>query len=284
MITKQKLESLGVVNNIIKEFPNTGQKKVFLSEQSNGKKAIFKIVKSADERVKREIEIVTQNSISNVPQIINVDEFVDEIGERYLCIEEEYIEGDTLEEKLYKDKLTLKDGIKLLRTLLEISVVLENIKIVHRDIKPGNIICAKDGDYYLIDFGIARILEQTSLTMTKAMVGPHTPGYGAPELFQYNKKNIDIKSDLFSIGVVLFESLTGEHPFLTGNEVSLNEIWYLTKTIIPKDYLLEGDLNKQLISFIQTLMQKHITRRPPTAKKALEWFESIIPTLEIKED
>lgn len=284
MLTTEKLESLGVVNNIIKEFPNTGQKKVFLSEQPGGRKVIFKIVKSTDERVKREIEIVTQNTIKNVPKIIDVKEFADEIDERYLCIEEEYIKGYTLEERLCKEKLTLNEGIKLLRTLLEIAVVLEEIKIVHRDIKPGNIICANTGEYYLIDFGIARILGQTSLTMTEAMVGPHTPGYGAPELFQYSKKDIDIKSDLFSIGVVLFESLTGEHPFLKGDEISLNEIWYLTKTIMPKDYLLEGDLNKQLISFIQTLMQKHITRRPPNAKKALSWFESIIPTLEIKEE
>jgi serine/threonine-protein kinase len=176
------------------------------------------------------------------------------------------------------------EGIKLLKTLLDISVILEDIKTVHRDIKPSNIICGNDGNYYLIDFGIARQLDKTSLTFTKAAIGPHTPGYGAPELFQYSKKDIDIRSDLFSIGVVLFEALTGEHPFLTGDEMNLNEIWYRTKTVVPKDYMIDGDKNKQLISFIQTLMQKHITRRPPTAKKAMEWFEAVLHTLELGEE
>lgn len=95
MITKKELESLGVVNNIIKEFPDTGQKKVFLLEQIDGKKVIFKIVKSGDERVKREIEIVTQNLIPNVPKIMEVKGFTSQTGKSYICIVEEYIEGDT---------------------------------------------------------------------------------------------------------------------------------------------------------------------------------------------
>ncbi|MFD7525017.1 serine/threonine protein kinase [Paenibacillus chitinolyticus] len=280
MITKNQLEEFLTDEVIIKEYPNSGQKKVFLVKDKD-KQKIVKIVRYGDERILREIEIVTENDIPNVPKVYEVKEILISEGEKYNIIFEQFIEGDTLKDRLKSRKLKLFEGLKLLETLLNIAVVLEKIKIVHRDIKPDNIICGKNGEFFLIDFGIARQLDRSSLTLTVALVGPHTPGYGAPELFQYNKSDIDIRSDLFSIGVVLFEALTGQHPFLTGEEMSLNEIWYRTKTVLPKDYLIEGDTNKQLISFIQTLMQRHTTRRPPNAAKALNWFQAVIPTLEM---
>jgi len=61
-----------------------------------------------------------------------------------------------------------------------------------------------------------------SLTVTAVTVGPHTPGYGAPELFQYNKTKIDSRADLFSIGVVVYQAIFGKHPFITGKEADSN--------------------------------------------------------------
>ncbi|MBI0578615.1 serine/threonine protein kinase [Neobacillus cucumis] len=284
MISKTEVEGLLNGWTVISEFPNSGQKKVFLVEDNNSERKIVKIVKFGNERVKREVEIVTENKIPSVPNVFEFDEFQATNGEKYNYIVEEFIDGMTLKQKLQNEKLNIREGVKLLETLLNISVVLEEIKIVHRDIKPDNIICSNDGEFYLIDFGIARQLDKLSLTFTQAAVGPHTPGYGAPELFQYSKKDIDIRSDLFSVGVVLFEALTGQHPFITGEEMDLNEVWYRTRTVMPKDYLIEGDKSKQLLSFIQTLMQKHVTRRPPDARKALEWFLTLIPTLELGEE
>lgn len=282
MISRKELIELNVVREIIKEYPESGQKKVFLAKE-DGYEVIVKIVQFNNERVKREIDIICKNSLTNVPKILSVSEFTSRDNKEYLCIKEEYIDGPTLEAVLANNKLNLRQGLKLLKTLLKISIVLEEKNIVHRDIKPSNIISAKSGDFYLIDFGIARILNQTSLTQSEAAVGPHTPGYGAPELFQYSKENITIKSDLFSIGVVMFESLTGLHPFLRGDEANVNEIWYRTKTVIPIDYIIKGDNSKQLISFIQTLMQKHTSRRPPSARKAYEWFQVLLPTIVLEE-
>lgn len=159
--------------------------------------------------------------------------------------------------------------------LLKVIVQLEEHQVVHRDIKPANIMRRNDGKWYLIDFGIARGLNMASLTMTQAQVGPHTPGYGAPELFQYNKREIDSRSDLFSLGVVIFEAVTGKHPFVRGDELDINEIWYNTITVIPENVTIEGDDRMQFLGLIQTFMQKHVTRRPSTAKKALEWFYSV---------
>jgi serine/threonine-protein kinase len=279
-LSKSDVKVLLDNSEIVKEFPHSGQKQVFLVIHKTYGLVVVKFVKSGDERIQREINIVTEHEIMNVPKILDVKEIKSADDEVYVCIIEQYIEGVNLCEKLKTCKLNTIEGVKLLKILLQIAVKLEEINVVHRDIKPGNIICGTGGSYYLIDFGIARQLDRASLTMTHAVVGPHTPGYGAPELFQYSKKDIDIRADLFSIGVVMFEALTGEHPFITGDEMNVNEIWYKTKTVLPKSFKIEGDSDSQLISFIQTLMQKHITRRPPNAKKAFEWLNTLLPTID----
>jgi serine/threonine protein kinase len=282
MISQTEAQSLLNCEEIIKQFPSSGQKQVFLVKFQDKGIVVAKFVKSEDLRVQREIEIVTKNQIINVPKMVEIKNFTTDANEACICIIEEYIQGISLTSKMGQGKMSTTDGLKLLKTLLLITVQLEDLKVVHRDIKPDNIICGDDGAYYLIDFGIARQLNRPSLTMTQAAVGPHTPGYGAPELFQYSKSDIDIRADLFSIGVVLFQALTGEHPFLTGDEMSVNEIWYRTKTVSPKNIIIDGDTNRQFISFIQTLMQKHPTRRPPSAKKALEWFNAVVPTMQLE--
>ena len=256
---------------ILKEFPVSGQKFVFLINHPNHGEVILKIVKEMNERVLREIEIATSQQLQNIPKIYGVGSFAYDEAE-YTYFIEQYIPGNSLKLEIAAKRFTVKRGLDLLESLLKTAVELEKTKIVHRDIKPDNIICCDDGSFFLIDFGIARILDKTSLTYTKAAVGPHTPGYGAPELFQYNKPNITIKADLFSIGVVVYESILGKHPFITGNEIDVNEIWYRTATVVPQDFSITGDDDRKLIGFLQTLMQKHISKRPPTAKKALEWF------------
>lgn len=169
----------------------------------------------------------------------------------------------------------LEEALGLTEQILKIIVQMEERHIVHRDIKPDNILRSKSGEWYLIDFGIARALDMNSLTLTTMQIGPHTPGYGAPELFQYTKKDIDSRADIFSLGVVVFEAVTGTHPFVRGDEVDLNEIWYNTVTIIPQSVEIDGDVDMQFIGLLQTFMQKHITRRPDTAEKALAWFDNV---------
>lgn len=279
MITKDDFAEIMPEVEVIKKFPESGQKDVFLVKHKDLGIVIAKIFKSDNKRIEREIKIITTFSFENVPKIFASESFKDKNGSPYLCLFEEFIEGETLKDKIAYKGLNISEGLQLLKTLLDIVSALEEVGVVHRDIKPDNIICTSGGEYYLIDFGIARLLPQTSLTFTQVQVGPHTPGYGAPELFRYSKKDIDSRADLFSIGIVLYESLAGNHPFITGNEIDYDEIWFKTQTIMPNDTAIVGDKDKQLISFIKTLMQKHITRRPPNAKKAKEWFEVVSETI-----
>ncbi|EMJ4326313.1 serine/threonine protein kinase [Clostridioides difficile] len=273
MNDKQIIENFNV-REVIKRFPKSGQKQVFLVNHKVYGKVILKLVQSGDERVKREIEIVTENNFYNVPKVICVGNY-DSSEECGIYILEQYIQGMSLREIIKEKSITLSEELVLAETMLKIIVQMEQQKIVHRDIKPENILRNTEGEWYLIDFGIARALDMSSLTFTKVEIEPHTPGYGAPELFQYNKKDIDSRADIFSLGVVLFEAVTGYHPFIKGDEMNLNEIWYNTVTVMPESVVIEGDYNMQYISLIQTYMQKHVTRRPNTAQKALEWFYNV---------
>lgn len=265
---------------VIKTYPESGQKWVYLVDVDAYGVVMLKIIKRMDERIQREIDIVNQNDIPGVPKIKDISSFQHN-GVEYHYLFEEYIDGETLTDVLRRGPLNLQQSLKLFEGLLIVVAKLESLGIVHRDIKPDNIICAKDGSYRLIDFGIARNLNLASLTLTAVAVGPHTPGYGAPELFQYNKTEINSKADLFSIGVVIYQAIFGKHPFITGKEADLNEIWYRTATVTPQDYLIPGDTDSQLIGLIQTLMQKQVSKRPPSAQKALEWYYTVLGTLSI---
>lgn len=265
---------------ILKQFPESGQKYVYLVSIDEFGVLMLKIIKKMDERIQREIDIMNNNDIPGVPKIREFSSF-DFNGEKCFYILEDYIKGKTLTELIQNGPIELHKALSLFEYLLSVVEKLEQLKIVHRDIKPDNIICADDGTYHLIDFGIARNLNLSSLTLTVAAVGPHTPGYGAPELFQYNKFKIDSRADLFSIGVVMYEAIIGKHPFITGDEVDLNEIWYHTVTVTPKEFLIPGDQDKQLMGLIQTLMQKPVSKRPPNAQKALQWFKLVLSTLSI---
>lgn len=262
------------VSEIIRTFPRSGQKQVLLVNHAQYGLVMLKIVEGKSERVKREIQIVRENNFENVPKILEVDEF-DFDGQEGLYLFEEYIDGESLKTYLKNNKLKLDEALKLTEQILKIIVQMEKKRVVHRDIKPDNILRSSSGNWYLIDFGIARALDMNSLTLTEAQMGPHTPGYGAPELFQYTKKDIDSRADIFSLGVVVFEAITGKHPFIRGDEIDFNEIWYNTVTIIPQSVEIEGDVDMQFIGLLQTYMQKHITRRPDTAEKALAWFENV---------
>lgn len=274
MLSDKEIIDIFEVEKIIQKYPRSGQKQVLLIQHKKYDRVILKLVDGDNERVRREIAIVTENNFSNVPKIVEMDTY-NYNNEHGIFIFEEYIEGSTLKNILKSDKLSISEALKLTEDMLKVMLEMEEKRIVHRDIKPDNIIKNKQGDWYLIDFGIARVLDMCSLTMTEAKIGPHTPGYGAPELFQYSKKDIDNRADLFSLGVVLFEAVTGQHPFLNGDEINRNEIWYNTITVTPKSVVIEGDYDMQFMGLIQTFMQKHISRRPKSVRQAMQWFQSV---------
>lgn len=270
---------------IIDRLNSGSQKDVYKITSKSYGNCVLKIVKADTNinRVIREIELVTKYDIPNVPKIYDTGE-INLNGNECIYILEELINGNSLRENLIKkNKLNLKEAYSLLETLLTIESKLEEYNVVHRDIKPENILIGKD-NYYLIDFGIAKALDMESLTFVHNTKSPHTPGYGAPELLNYyENRNIDSRADLFSIGVVIYECIFGINPYRTGSEQSYNEIWYKTVTVSPERLKIEGDTQQQFMGLIETLMMKQISKRPSSAKKALEWLNGLKGTLIIEE-
>ena len=186
---------------------------------------------------------------------------------------EQKVKGTELRKVLESGKrFSLEEAVTFLEQGLEFIACIENKGIVHRDIKPENIIRADDGRIFFLDFGIARILGADSLTRTGAMMGPHTPGYAAPEQFNNLKKEIDSRADIFSLGVVTYECITGKNPFREGS-INALEVLQKTETITPVQYSIKGDTQSQFMALLGAMMGKYPSRRPRTAKQAIDWLK-----------
>jgi serine/threonine protein kinase len=149
------------------------------------------------------------------PNIVNVYDVGEHKGTAYIAME--FLDGTDLIPYCEKNKLLpLPDVIRIISTAAIALGYAHKNSIVHRDVKPGNIRILKNGDIKVIDFGIARVMEP-SKTSTGSIVG--SPSYMSPE--QINGQPLDGRSDLFSLGVIFYELLTGEKPFKGQNFTSL---------------------------------------------------------------
>ena len=129
----------------------------------------------------------------------------------------QYVRGQTLQELIKSGKLTLKQSLDIARQICEGLSEAHQAGIVHRDIKPANIIYTKDKVAKILDFGLAKISGATKLTKEGSTMG--TIQYQSPELGR--GEEVDQRSDLFSLGVVLYEMITGKLPFTGEYEKSV---------------------------------------------------------------
>ena len=250
-----------------------GQKIVFDGVHNSYGETVIKLYfQPNDPRSLREIQIERDLNLSMVPKIYETGTIEYE-GTETLYIIEQKVKGTELRKVLESGKrFSLEEAVTFLEQGLEFITCIENKGIVHRDIKPENIIRADDGRIFFLDFGIARILGADSLTRTGAMMGPHTPGYAAPEQFNNLKKEIDSRADIFSLGVVTYECITGKNPFREGS-INALEVLQKTETITPVQYSIKGDTQSQFMALLGAMMGKYPSRRPRTAKQAIDWLK-----------
>ena len=250
-----------------------GQKIVFDGVHNSYGETVIKLYfQLNDPRSLREIQIERDLNLSMVPKIYETGTIEYE-GTETLYIIEQKVKGTELRKVLESGKrFSLEEAVTFLEQGLEFIACIENKGIVHRDIKPENIIRADDGRIFFLDFGIARILGADSLTRTVAMMGPHTPGYAAPEQFNNLKKEIDSRADIFSLGVVTYECITGKNPFREGS-INALEVLQKTETITPVQYSIKGDTQSQFMALLGAMMGKYPSRRPRTAKQAIDWLK-----------
>lgn len=253
-----------------------GQKIVYSAIHDQFGKIALKLIPllHADDRIRREIHTGREKSFSNVPRLF-IDGTISIHGADFVYIVEQFIEGEDLrrlKERAYF--FSFNEVMSMLESMLTTLVQLEEEHIVHRDIKLDNIIRDIHGNFWLIDFGIARDLDAVSLTDSSACLGPHTLGYASPEQLLNQKKMIDSRSDLFSLGVVTYELLTGINPFLE-QSTGVMDVLNKTQTFTPDPLKIQEDKTGRISVFIQTLLQKSPMWRPPTARSAHDWFLEI---------
>jgi serine/threonine-protein kinase len=164
------------------------------------------------ERFEREARLAANLEHANIVPIYDMGQV-----EHLYYIAMQYVEGETLEAKLREGRLPPDTALKLLRQIAAALDFAHSRGVIHRDIKPSNIMIRPDGTALLMDFGIARASAGANLTQATAQIG--TPHYMAPE--QCLSPQVDHRADLYSLGVVLFQMLTGEVPFAADNVTAI---------------------------------------------------------------
>ena len=206
---------------IIKTIGEGGMANVYLANDTIlDRKVAIKVLRgdlSNDEkfirRFKREALSVSNLSHPNIVEVYDVGE---EEGNYYIVME--YIEGKTLKQLLQKrGALTLTEVIDIMSQLTDGLSHAHEAYIIHRDIKPQNIMIEDNGLVKITDFGIAMALNSTQLTQTNSVMG--SVHYLPPE--QANGKGSTVKSDIYSLGILMYELLTGSVPFKGDNAVEI---------------------------------------------------------------
>jgi eukaryotic-like serine/threonine-protein kinase len=211
---------------ILSQIGAGGMGKVYLAEDTRlERKVAVKLLKEEytknEERMNRFILEAKTASSLNHPNIIVIHEIGEDNGTKFISAE--YIEGETLRERFVRGRLSLEEILGVSVQIAEALSVAHKAKIIHRDIKPENIMIRPDGYVKVLDFGLAKLAEQDDetygsdvatqkLVQTNPGVVMGSAAYMSPEQAR-GAADIDERTDIFSLGIVMYEMLAGRLPF-----------------------------------------------------------------------
>lgn len=228
-------EMLGGQNHIDRQFGNYrliseighgGMGAVFLAERDDGEfeqQVAIKLIRQmfADSelirRFRDERQILARLQHPNIATLI--DGGVSEEGQPFLAME--FVDGVSITEFCSLNELTLRERLKIFLKVCKAVAYAHRNLIVHRDIKPSNILVTKDGEPKLVDFGLAKLTDENRADQSNTIFRALTPAYASPE--QIRGETITTASDIYSLGVVLYEVLTDRRPIETDGK-SFDEI------------------------------------------------------------
>jgi predicted Ser/Thr protein kinase len=217
-------------------------------------------------RFRREVEIC--KSLHH-PNIVAVYEFANADGKHLIAMQ--YVDGTTLD----GTRLPPRRAAALVTTIAHALQYAHSHGIIHRDIKPQNIMVDRDGKPYLMDFGMAKSLDNTS-SVTAVGMAMGTPSYMSPEQALGRNQRVDRRSDVYSLGAVLYALLTGQAPFRGSSPMdTLQRV--AREEVIPPSQLVS--VPAPLEAIVLKCMQKERNDRYATAKQVAEDLEAILPRL-----
>jgi eukaryotic-like serine/threonine-protein kinase len=202
------------------------------------------------DRFLREIKVLASLNHSNIA-VLRTALMID----NQLVMIMEYVEGTTLAARLEQETISWRDALNYIDQVLAALSYAHKQNVIHRDIKPANMMLTPSGAIKLMDFGIARSGNDPSLTLTGTTVG--SLAYMSPE--QVNCEPIDARSDLYSVGVSLYEMVTGQRPFKGDSNFSIMQA-QLQQTPRPP-IEVKADLPESLNQIILMAMSKEPSRR-----------------------
>lgn len=201
------------------------------------------------ERFKREARIVAN---LEHPNIIPVYDFNEHHGEPYLVMR--FVEGDTLKAKMSHEPMPRAQILRLMRPVCQALAYAHQQGVLHRDIKPSNIMLTSSDSVFLTDFGLARMVQAGESTLSQdMMVG--TPQYISPEQAQ-GLKELDGRTDIYSLGVVLYEMLTGRVPFNADTPFATVHDHIYAPLPLP------SDINPKIEPAVERLLLKALAKNP----------------------
>ncbi len=208
------------------------------------------------ERFRREGELLVR---LNHPNIVKILATVEEEQHHYIIME--YVGGGSLADLIQREpEIPIERVLSVCVELADALSRAHHLDILHRDIKPGNILLAEDGTPRLTDFGLARLSGAEALTTSGSILG--TFPYLSPEACSNQK--LDQRSDIWSFGIILYEMLTGELPFR--GETPFEIIWSIKNQSLPDPRLLREGIPDALVELIRKMLMKDREARIPSAR------------------
>ena len=218
------------------------------------------------ERFRREARAVAQLSH---PHIVNVIDAGEDDGRPYIVFE--YVEGETLKDRIRRHgRLPVDESIAYAIEIARALGAAHGRNIVHRDIKPQNVLIDSEGSAKVTDFGIARSLDEEGLTADGRVLG--TTDYVSPE--QALGHDVDGQSDVYSLGVVLFEMVTGDVPFHGENQVAV--AMKHVREDLPDVQHLRPEVSASLAAILDRMTEKDLGRRYPDAQALIYDLEDAL--------
>ncbi len=287
MIEDDDLMRIPGVERVWPEFNGSegGFKSVFKAKV-NGELEALKVLRIArgenidDEllnRLKREIELLGSIRSDFLPKLGHLPIYRYKKGnDSFVIYSEKFIEGSDVQELIkqgfFQDKkMIYKLSVEVMKA---IEAYWDHDEIVHRDVKPANIRYSNDTKkFILLDAGIAYIRKKTSLTPS-GHSSPRTPIYTSPEQIK-NDRNLSFRTDLFCLGVVIYESAVKRHPFYQ-NGMSISEINDSILNKKPQElHIIDQKIPVELSSLVSQMIEKRPHQRPNKLSSIIERLEKL---------